>query len=60
MKNNFDSTPKLNPTIKRIQFEVLTVVTAQIDFSGDWDIPNPQNHDLKVFDKSLESLAKFR
>ena len=35
------------------------MVTEQIAFSGDWDIPNPQNHNSNISDKSLESVAKF-
>jgi len=35
------------------------VVTEQIAFSGDRVIPDPQNHNSKISDKSLESVAKF-
>jgi hypothetical protein len=35
-------------------------VTEQIALSGDWSIPNPQNYNSKISDKSLESVTKFK
>jgi hypothetical protein len=36
------------------------VLSEQIAFSGDWGIPNPQNRNSKISDKSLESVAKSK
>jgi hypothetical protein len=35
-------------------------VTEQINFSGEWDIPNPQNYDLKVSDKIFGKCGKIQ